>query len=235
MSEHIGRSFDGHPLEDACPCPQEPCGLIDVSRIDPTCGQHALAAGKTIRQSHTAERCPVTAPTSPKPTTPANPTGDFPPDLIEKAARALWAYRFRDDDTSDWDSLPMSHQESYRVQSSAVLAVLPAPPVVDEGWTVADWEEWASEVAATLPEDYDGDEAQIEIIARFVRTAAARPVVDEPALRERIAQEIEAEQQRARAAHQAANVDHFAHDYCRWVGHAEALGNAARIARGEGR
>lgn len=73
MSDHIGRSFDGHPLEDACPCPQEPCGLIDVSRIDPTCGQHSLAAGKTIRQSHTPERCPVTAPTSPKPHTPSDP------------------------------------------------------------------------------------------------------------------------------------------------------------------
>ncbi|MHA7132560.1 hypothetical protein [Oerskovia turbata] len=59
------------------------------------------------------------------------------------------------------------------------LAAPPAPPVVDGGWTVADWEEWAGEVAATLPEDCDGDEAQVEIIAKFVRRAAAPPVVDE--------------------------------------------------------
>lgn len=63
--------------------------------------------------------------------------------------------------------------------TDAVLAVLPAPLVDDGGWTVADWEEWANEVAATLPEDCDGDEAQVEIIAKFVRRAAAPPVVDE--------------------------------------------------------
>ncbi|MBD7949609.1 hypothetical protein [Oerskovia rustica] len=59
---------------------------------------------------------------------------------------------------------------------------IPAPPVDDGGWTVADWEEWAGEVAATLPEDCDGDEAQTEIIAQFVRRAAAPPVVDEAAI-----------------------------------------------------
>ncbi|MFJ2298126.1 hypothetical protein [Oerskovia paurometabola] len=74
MSDHIGRSFDGHPLEDTCPCPQEPCGLIDVARIDPTCPQHALAAGATIRQAHIPERCPMTAATSPKPHTPTDLT-----------------------------------------------------------------------------------------------------------------------------------------------------------------
>lgn len=70
--------------------------------------------------------------------------------------------------------------------TDAVLAVLPAPPVDDGGWTVADWEEWANEVAATLPEDCDGDEAQVEIIAKFVRRAAAPPVVDEAEIAEAI-------------------------------------------------
>jgi hypothetical protein len=67
-----------------------------------------------------------------------------------------------------------------------------------------------------------------ERAAEFYRWLAAH----EAELRERIARQLDAEQQRARAAHQAADADHFAHDYCRWVGHAEALGNAARIARG---
>lgn len=53
-------------------------------------------------------------------------------------------------------------------------------------------------------------------------------------LRERIANDLLIERDRARSAHQSAQVDHFAHDYCRWVGHAEALTQAAnRIARGK--
>lgn len=55
---HIGRSWVGHPIEDECPCPQEPCGLIDYMKIDPKCPQHAITAGKTIRQTHWAEECP---------------------------------------------------------------------------------------------------------------------------------------------------------------------------------
>jgi hypothetical protein len=55
---HIGRSFRGHPIENECPCPQEPCGLVDTRRIDPDCPQHALKACKTIRASHPADKCP---------------------------------------------------------------------------------------------------------------------------------------------------------------------------------
>jgi hypothetical protein len=104
VSDHIGRSFDRHPLEDTCPCPQEPCGLIDVARIDPTCPQHALHHGQTIRQAHTAERCPVTAPTPPKLPSERDltvskdlgttldsetPSATFPPALVETAAEAV--------------------------------------------------------------------------------------------------------------------------------------------------
>lgn len=64
QAQHIGRSFTGHSLEDTCPCPQEPCGLIATVRVDPACPQHPLQAGKTIRQSHDAARCPA-APASP--------------------------------------------------------------------------------------------------------------------------------------------------------------------------
>ncbi len=56
MYEHWGRSWDGHPLEDACPCPKEPCGL--VSRPDPDCEQHAPRFAKTMRRGHKAEDCP---------------------------------------------------------------------------------------------------------------------------------------------------------------------------------
>ena len=57
--------------------------------------------------------------------------------------------------------------------------------------------------------------------------------VTEAAVRAQIAADIEAERNRYRQAHQSAVVDHFAHDYCRWVGGAEALTQAAAdIAKG---
>lgn len=59
---HIGRSWPGqHFIEDECPCPQEPCGLVDVDRADPTCPHHPPERGKTIRQSHLAGACPAKA------------------------------------------------------------------------------------------------------------------------------------------------------------------------------
>lgn len=58
MDSHVGRSFSGHPLEDECPCPKEPCGLVAMTRASADCTEHALTAGKTIRQSHPSERCP---------------------------------------------------------------------------------------------------------------------------------------------------------------------------------
>lgn len=57
MSHHIGRSFTGHRLEDVCPCPKEPCGLVDTDRVDHACEQHPLAAAKTLRQIHAAGKC----------------------------------------------------------------------------------------------------------------------------------------------------------------------------------
>jgi hypothetical protein len=61
---HIGRSFAGHPLEDACPCPQEPCGLIAMDKADPDCPEHGSHKAKTLRQGHLAEQCPGAAVTS---------------------------------------------------------------------------------------------------------------------------------------------------------------------------
>lgn len=55
---HIGRSFQGHPLEDACPCPQEPCGLVAMDKALPACDQHGFRKAKTLRQRHLAEQCP---------------------------------------------------------------------------------------------------------------------------------------------------------------------------------
>ena len=62
MSEyHIGRSFVGTRLEDDCPCPKAPCGLVIMDGLggDPDCPQHGLAASKTLRQIHRAEDCPA--------------------------------------------------------------------------------------------------------------------------------------------------------------------------------
>lgn len=55
---HTGRSWRGHPLEDECPCPQEPCGLILETKVE-NCPQHSWKAGKTIRQAHKASDCPA--------------------------------------------------------------------------------------------------------------------------------------------------------------------------------
>lgn len=64
---HIGRSWPGMQpdLEDECPCPQEPCGLIAVEKIDPNCPQHGRGE-KTIRASHLPEHCPGKRPPKPK-------------------------------------------------------------------------------------------------------------------------------------------------------------------------
>jgi hypothetical protein len=54
---HVGREWVSHKTEDDCVCPQEPCGLVAMSKIDPACPQHSLNAGKTLRQSHPASQC----------------------------------------------------------------------------------------------------------------------------------------------------------------------------------
>lgn len=56
---HFGRTFSGHHLEDGCPCGKAPCGLIDADHIDPTCLDHPVSRGKTIRQAHEPARCPA--------------------------------------------------------------------------------------------------------------------------------------------------------------------------------
>jgi hypothetical protein len=54
---HIGRSWSGSDLEDSCPCPKEPCGLVSRLRVVQECKQHPFKAAKSIRQSHSAEDC----------------------------------------------------------------------------------------------------------------------------------------------------------------------------------
>lgn len=54
---HWGRSWSDTRLEDGCPCPKAPCGLVVGSTIDPECDQHPWTRGKTMRQMHKAEDC----------------------------------------------------------------------------------------------------------------------------------------------------------------------------------
>jgi hypothetical protein len=57
-SMHVGRSWSGSPLEDACPCPQQPCGLVAVNEADPQCVEHSrILPPKTMRQGHMPDRC----------------------------------------------------------------------------------------------------------------------------------------------------------------------------------
>jgi len=55
---HIGRSWKGTKIEDDCPCPKAPCGLVDSDNISEECDQHPMWAAKTIRQGHRPEDCP---------------------------------------------------------------------------------------------------------------------------------------------------------------------------------
>lgn len=52
---HVGRSWNGHPLEDQCPCVKAACGL--VAEVNDMCGQHGVMASKTMRQIHHARDC----------------------------------------------------------------------------------------------------------------------------------------------------------------------------------
>ncbi|MEY9873337.1 hypothetical protein ABH931_002819 [Streptacidiphilus sp. MAP12-33] len=55
---HIGRCWGDTEIEDACPCPQEACGLVDPVRADPECDQHGPGTHKTMRQGHRSDQCP---------------------------------------------------------------------------------------------------------------------------------------------------------------------------------
>lgn len=55
---HVGRSWADTHLEDECPCPKEPCGLVDLAKASPECDQHPAERSKTLRQIHEARLCP---------------------------------------------------------------------------------------------------------------------------------------------------------------------------------
>lgn len=55
---HVGRNWTGHVTEDACPCPKQPCGLVDTEDTSPDCTQHPFGRSKTMRQGHPADACP---------------------------------------------------------------------------------------------------------------------------------------------------------------------------------
>ncbi|MEV8042422.1 hypothetical protein AB0P02_01075 [Streptomyces griseoluteus] len=55
---HIGRQWHGHELEDRCPCPQAPCGLVIAADAAKDCVEHGPGSTKSTRQSHPANTCP---------------------------------------------------------------------------------------------------------------------------------------------------------------------------------
>lgn len=57
---HIGRAWDGHAIEDQCPCDKAACGLVVQGH--PTCPQHSWSAGRTMRQLHWEIACPASQP-----------------------------------------------------------------------------------------------------------------------------------------------------------------------------
>lgn len=68
---HVGRSWNGHTIEDHCPCPQAPCGLVPADQAREDCQHHHWAVGKSLRQGHPAADCPgAPAVNSPAPLSP---------------------------------------------------------------------------------------------------------------------------------------------------------------------
>lgn len=59
IAYHVGRSWTGHEIEDGCPCPQAPCGLVDVRDAVSDCGHHPVLRAKSMRQGHRAADCPM--------------------------------------------------------------------------------------------------------------------------------------------------------------------------------
>lgn len=58
MSRHMGRSWwPQHFLEDECPCPKEPCGLVDMEKAVPECPEHWFHRAKSMREFHDEEHC----------------------------------------------------------------------------------------------------------------------------------------------------------------------------------
>lgn len=53
---HVGRSWSGHRIEDACPCHQAECGLVDSIALH--CDEHSAPFERTLRQIHLPADCP---------------------------------------------------------------------------------------------------------------------------------------------------------------------------------
>ena len=61
---HVGRSWTDNRLEQFCPCPLEPCGLVARDKAHPDCEEHTTRA-RTMRQIHETENCPGPRPFHP--------------------------------------------------------------------------------------------------------------------------------------------------------------------------
>ena len=96
---HVGRSWAGHRIEDACKCIKAPCGL--VSDEDPECDQHGIKAARTLRQHHRADECPGAVHGIPHDGTPEADLAAKYVESIEPDARMVLAAALRSGVTSD--------------------------------------------------------------------------------------------------------------------------------------
>lgn len=95
---------------------------------------------------------------------------DVDVDAAERAARR-YMETLRGEPLPDdgWAALRSPHEVN---AMRAALAAARVGEAEDGEWTAAEWRVWADSLAALLPEDWDGDEDQTDIIERFVRHAA---------------------------------------------------------------
>lgn len=58
-SHHVTRGCGPSEIEAGCPCPKAACGAVDTRHTNPACQHHPADRGKTMRQMHRADQCPV--------------------------------------------------------------------------------------------------------------------------------------------------------------------------------
>ncbi|MER5608295.1 hypothetical protein AB0F93_03560 [Micromonospora tulbaghiae] len=56
---HFGLSATGNDIEQQCPCPLAPCGLVLDIDADEACPHHGRWAEMSIKQIHPAQSCPA--------------------------------------------------------------------------------------------------------------------------------------------------------------------------------
>ena len=157
--QHVGRTWSGTRIEDTCPCPKEPCGLVNLDRTHPDCTEHPPRRAKSMRQIHDADRCPAaTRPDQhlPRSIEVGHPSLDLPAAVLYRHARidteVERSHRCR---CGEWAGVTSAAHASHVAQQLAIAGLLRIPA---ENGMCGDICRWAGYVnVCDLPADHAGD------------------------------------------------------------------------------